>query len=133
MNNTQKEADKKKIIDIWGVKIDWFYQRSVKAWKITKVRFESNEGWIFFKPYKEKEIVKDVSGKKICFVSQEMIEAWELPPIISEISDLAFKQGMCKIKAQFRVWKRKGVKDYQYFKEEDVNGIEILPIETKVV
>jgi len=54
-------------------------------------------------------------------------------PEISEISDLAFKQGMCKIKAKFRVWKRKGMKDYQYFKEEDVNGIEILPIETKVV
>ena len=131
-NSEEKNKKEPKVIDVYTVSIERYFHRSTRSWKIVRVKFETNEGWIFFKPYKEKKIHKEVSGKKMCFVNKEMIEFYELPTIISDVSHTASEQGICKIKVHYRVWKRKGMKDYQFFLEEDVMGIEILPIEEKV-
>jgi len=130
----KSETKEKKKIDVYDVKVERFYLRSRKTWQVKRVKFNTNFGTIYYKPSKKKEAMKEIDGKKLCFENEMMIGIYDLPKIIREVSDQSIENGICKIKAHFRIWKRSVEEggDYPHMFEEDVNGIEILPLAQKI-
>lgn len=126
-----EKPQNKKLIDVYNVSVERYYQRTLKTWKVIRVKFDTNQGIVFYKPYNEKKEFREVAGKKVCFVNKEMIDAHALHSIILQISHTAIEQGMCKIKAHYKVWKREK-NNYQYMLEDDIEGIEIVKLEEKV-
>lgn len=118
-------------IDVYRVAVERYYDRAGKTWKVNRIRFETNKGVIIHKPVKERGVFREIGGKKVCFEHKEMISMAELSPVIVDVSHLAIEHGICKVKAEFQQLKRGG-KTYLYFQREDIEQMEIMPLEEKV-
>lgn len=118
-------------IDIYRIAVERFFDRATKIWKVQRVRFETNKGEIVYRPSKKRGVYREISGKKVCFEQKEMITLPELPQVIIDASHEAIEQGICKVKAKCKALKREG-RTYQYFAQEDVESMEIVPVREKV-
>ena len=121
----------KETIDVYQVAVERYFDRTIRIWKVNRIRFETNKGIIIHRPGKAKGVFREIGGKKVCFEHKETISMAELPPVILDVSHLAVEQGACRIRARFGSLKRVG-KTYQYFQKEDVENMEIVPTEEKV-
>jgi hypothetical protein len=121
-----------KRVDVNEVEIEMLPNDSSK---IARIKLKTNEGIISFKPYREIEELSQVQGYKLRKKKQELLNLSEMPLQIHQINEAVKKQGLCKVKLFYTIWKKmvdNNLQVYRYMRNNDIEKLQILEMDEKI-
>ena len=100
--------------------------------RIVQVLLKTNEGPITYKPYKMVDQFGKLNGFNMKWKKQDLLEINELPEILWELNS-RLQRGICKVRLSYFVWVDNGKSESSFFRNKQVDEMEFVDIEEKVV